>query len=614
MNTPTSERPPTRRVTAFAPRPGMVSPNDSALDVLTLPPVAAEITDPDSLTPRAVEPDSTWLGARAMEVHGLSPSHLEHASILAKNRRLPLADALEHMDLLSAWETQQLFVAHYGLPAERSAHAYLPLAPALRALAPLSTLTRCMALPVALLPDQTVRLLVADPFLAQEVVDHLAHRGHWVELRIARRADLRTAIEAIAQERVLISQTEHAGPRMLMTSLVSAALGQRASDIHFEPLRNGAWIKFRVDGKLQPFRWVDGKHERDTLVSQAKMAGGLDVGTKLEPLDAETGYIVQGRMIRCRFSSLPTVHGESVVVRLLDQESALVDFEALGCTPRQQEALQGLVRETEGIVFFVGPTGSGKTSTLRTIVNRLDRFHYSTFTLENPVENQINGVRHTSTSDHLSFGTGLRAMLRQDPDFILIGEIRDSESAKLAVEAALTGHLVFSTLHGNDAGDGLARLLELGVELGLLSSALRQMVAQRLVARLCSHCAEEIPEGARLTALRKLAKLGPRARFWDAHRPGCEHCLGGYKGRLGIFEILDFRSEALQSVLVENAASPGVVVQLLKRLVLRDPSHLTLFDDGMAKAARGLTTIDEVLQQVSDPRPTFQPNLEFSTH
>jgi type II secretory ATPase GspE/PulE/Tfp pilus assembly ATPase PilB-like protein len=367
-----------------------------------------------------------------------------------------------------------------------------------------------------------------------------------------------------------------------LESILRAAALEGASDVHCEPKENGLLIRFRLDGEMREHVRLP-LAQRDALLARGKILGGMDITEKRLPQDGRAVWHEPGKKFHLRLNTLPTVHGESLVVRLLDQSMPAQGFAQLGFRADQSAALNGALTGPAGLIFLTGPTGSGKTTTLHAALHAFDHGARVIHTLEEPVEYEFAGIRQTEIREKigLTFASSLRALLRQNPDVILVGETRDTETAQLAIRAALTGHLVLSTLHTNDALAAVPRLLDLGVEPFLLAASLRLLAAQRLVRRLCAECKEPHPESERLAVQHRV----PGAKF---HRAvGCPACRGrGYRGRLAIHEVIP----AEKFLPLISAEAP-----LADLYALRDREGLgTLWQQGLAAAGTGQTTVEEV--------------------
>ena len=380
----------------------------------------------------------------------------------------------------------------------------------------------------------------------------------------------------------------------LLNSLLARALRQGASDLHFEPQGGPARVRYRIDGVL---------HEVDTVpanmvlpvITRLKILAGMDIGERRRPQDGKIELRVAGEDIDIRASVLPVTDGESAVLRFLRQSSLVYDMKELGLS----EDIERLVLEdlaiTSGVILLTGPTGSGKTTTLYTFLSRLNRPQVKIITLEDPVEYQLAGINQVQVQPAIGFdfAHGLRSIVRQDPDIIMVGEIRDRETAGVAMQSALTGHLVFSTVHTNDSPSAYTRLLDLGVEEFLLNAALRSIIGQRLARRLCPHCAAPHPAAAQIMSDLNLAPLAQRIgvsepRLLEAK--GCDHCAGtGYRGRVAVAEYLRCDAHI-------RALSKGPDFLPRAREHAHSQGWRTLLEDGFAKALRGVTTISEVLR------------------
>jgi type II secretory ATPase GspE/PulE/Tfp pilus assembly ATPase PilB-like protein len=376
----------------------------------------------------------------------------------------------------------------------------------------------------------------------------------------------------------------------LVSSLLVEAQNNRASDIHIEPLEKSLRVRLRIDGSLQEIKSPP-KKLQGTIISRLKiMTGNMSIAEKRVPQDGRIQMKVGEKVVDLRVSTVPTVHGESIVMRILDKSSLMLGLPELGFLSDDQATFERLVQLPDGLILVTGPTGSGKTTTLYGCLNYMNRPDKKIITVEEPVEYQMTGINQVQVNSEfgMTFPSALRAMLRQAPNIIMVGEIRDKETAQIAINASLTGHLVLSTLHTNDAPGAVARLVDIGVPPFLVSSAVRGVMAQRLVRRLCSNCKEpgELTEYAaralNLDAV-QLAKATPM-------RPvGCEKCRGkGFRGRLGIFEILVADDEIRQ--MINNNAT---TLQLRHRT--RELGMRTLREDGIRKVLSGMTTAEEVI-------------------
>jgi type II secretory ATPase GspE/PulE/Tfp pilus assembly ATPase PilB-like protein len=366
-----------------------------------------------------------------------------------------------------------------------------------------------------------------------------------------------------------------------LEAILRCAATEGASDIHCEPKEDGLLIRFRIDGEMHDHLTLP-TAQREPLIARGKIYGGMDITEKRLPQDGRAMLTEKGRRFHLRSSTLPTVHGESLVIRLLDQTMPAQSLEQLGLDKAESAALHTALTGPAGLIYLTGPTGSGKTTTLHAALQAFDQRRKVIHTLEDPVEYEMRGIRQTEIREKigLTFAGTLRALLRQNPDVILVGETRDGETAQLAIRAALTGHLVLSTLHTNDALSAIPRLRDLGVDSFLIAAALRLVAAQRLVRRLCPECRLPHPDNARLCEQHRIAGQFQRA-------VGCPACHGrGYRGRLAIHEVIP----AGKFLPLIAADAP-----LTELTVLREREGFpTLWSRGLQVAAAGLTTLEEV--------------------
>ena len=374
----------------------------------------------------------------------------------------------------------------------------------------------------------------------------------------------------------------------LLNSLISRALRQNASDLHLEPVNGRYRARFRIDGVLHDIEALPSRLQL-AVVSRLKILAGMDIAEKRRPQDGKIETRIANIDLDIRVSALPLAFGESMVLRFLRKDTVTYEIDALGLEPDTQAALLEDLKRTAGVILLTGPTGSGKTTTLYTFLNALNDPERKIITLEDPVEYQLPGLNQVQVRPELGFdfSTGLRSVVRQDPDVIMVGEIRDRETCQIGMQAALTGHLVFSTVHTNDAPSAFTRLLDLGVEEFLLNAALISIIAQRLVRKLCPHCKQPADEGEVRQALG--AQAAPQgATFFTA--VGCEHCAHtGYRGRLAITEY--FRcDEAIQGMPKDETFLRRARAHMHERGIRN------LQADGLAKASRGLTTLEEVFR------------------
>ncbi len=377
----------------------------------------------------------------------------------------------------------------------------------------------------------------------------------------------------------------------LVNQMLLRALESRASDVHIEPFENQLKVRYRVDGILHEVE-PPPRQLKAAVISRLKVLAQLNIAERRLPQDGRIKVRLAGKDVDLRIATVPTLYGESVVIRLLERGQIFTELDALGFPHAILQQFNEMISKPHGMILVTGPTGSGKTTTLYGALQKINDPGKKIITIEDPVEYQLSGVNqiHVKPQIGLTFANGLRSIVRQDPDVIMVGEIRDSETAEIAVQAALTGHLVFSTLHTNDAAGAVSRLLEMGVQDYLLSSSLLGVLAQRLVRRLCLSCRRETPFSGVVTSEPelKLQKGEPLRSVWEA--VGCDACSGtGYLGRLGIFELLSATPEICK--IIVQRADAGTIRNAAMQQGMR-----LLRDDGWDKVRRGITTLAEVLR------------------
>lgn len=379
---------------------------------------------------------------------------------------------------------------------------------------------------------------------------------------------------------------------VLVNQIINDAVVQGASDIHFDPQDNEFRIRFRVDGMLKTERSLP-KSMQNMVIARLKIMGNLNITESRLPQDGRIQIQAQMRAIDIRLSTLPTIYGEKVVMRVLDTKNAQISISGLKFSEQNQQKFERMIRKPNGIILITGPTGSGKSSTLSATLNDLNDEALNIITVEDPVEYQLEGINQIQVREEvgLTFAAGLRSILRQDPDVIMIGEIRDTETAQMATRASLTGHLVFSTLHTNSAIESIDRLKDMGIEPYLITSSLEGIVAQRLVRRVCRDCGHTRDVTATEQAV--LLKYGFHSAQVHAGAgcPACNHT--GYRGRIALHEVFELDEEAKQLILA-GAASNEILQNAMKK------GYEPLVHDGLQKALNGLTTIEEVIRVVTD--------------
>ena len=449
----------------------------------------------------------------------------------------------------------------------------------------------------------TLTVALSDP-MGFDAVDSLRYVLHGLDVQavLAPAAEIKAAMEKLypsGADEVLTrnddgfggdeSATGDDAPVIRLCSLLlSNAIKMKASDIHLEPMEKEFRVRYRIDGAL---RKMDSPPKRlqGAILSRIKIMSKIKISEKRIPQDGRIQINVGGRDLDLRVSTVPTNHGESIVMRILDKSNLSLGLPQLGFLSDDQNKFERLIRLSDGVVLVTGPTGSGKTTTLYACLGQINTPDKKLITVEDPVEYQMSGINQVQVNRDvgLDFSAALRSILRQAPNIVMIGEIRDSETADIAMEAALTGHLVFSTLHTNDAPSAVTRLTDMGVKPFLVASALRAAMAQRLVRAICPNCKEEY-----VATERDLKMLGAIAKTVPDHMyvgKGCAKCNGGYKGRKGIFEIFEV-DDTIQRLIFDHAPS-SVLRERAREMGMR-----TLREDGMLKVASGMTSLREVLQ------------------
>jgi type IV pilus assembly protein PilB len=464
------------------------------------------------------------------------------------------------------------------------------------------TARRYQALPVGYTDDGSLLLAMANPTNVLTIDDVGMMTGRRtrppaasvedLNLLLSRLVRMDASIEDIADEEpeadtesnLLLDETDDGAPVIkLVHSIVAQAVQQGASDIHVNPEEGDTRVMFRVDGVLAPAATIKRKMA-SAVVSRIKIMADLDISEKRVPQDGRFALTVDGRRVDIRVVTLPLVYGEGVVMRILDKGVVVDDLESLGMQPADEERFTRAIKRPNGAVLVTGPTGSGKSTTLYTALHALNDGERSILTIEDPVEQRIPGIKQMQIQAKagVTFDVGLRSMLRADPDVIMVGEIRDRQTAHIAVEAALTGHLVLSTLHTRDAPSALGRLIDMGIEPFLVSSAVDCIVAQRLVRMLCPHCKR--PQTLSEPVLAEYGLSGA-----EPYEPvGCSRCGGsGYRGRVGLYEVMSV-SEPIRALILERASVDAMVEVAVSEGMRR------LRDDGLEKIRAGLTSIAEV--------------------
>jgi general secretion pathway protein E len=464
--------------------------------------------------------------------------------------------------------------------------------------------------------DGMIRVAVADPLDGRPRNDLAALTGDRVEMVVATAEEILRAINRAFERRSgeasemveeiggesggdlaqglepqdLIDVADEAPIIRFVNTLITQGYKERASDIHIEPFETELVVRYRIDGIL--YEVLRPPHRAQaSIISRLKIMAGLNIAEKRLPQDGRFRVRIAGKDVDVRVSTLPTAFGERVVMRLLDKSSSVLALEDIGMDQAMLRQIHAMIHKSHGIFLVTGPTGSGKTTTLYAALTRLNSREKNIITVEDPIEYQLNGVGQIQVNPkiNLTFAAGLRSILRQDPDIIMVGEIRDGETAEIAVQSALTGHMVFSTLHTNDAAGALTRLVEMGIEPFLAASSIVGILAQRLVRTICPSCKEAYrPTPEILAELGLTTSLPDDAMFYRGR--GCEKCMDiGYRGRTGIYELLPV-DEQIRDLLLQNKDAGSI-----KAAAMRRGMH-SLRDAGIAMALAGQTSIEEVLR------------------
>lgn len=553
-------------------------------------------------------------GERLRERGIVSSEELGRILKLQQDQNTPLARLVVELGFISEEDLLPLLSDHLGIPLVSLKDfplVPLPMEPLFDAI---DFLKLARMVPIKL-DGQDLLVATADPtdlaqFHALEVATGLRVRP-----RLAKETEITARIEALfgntdpsgslvdspaSREGEVVDEDEVEHLRdlasevpviRLVNQMLSRALESRASDIHIEPFEDQIKVRYRIDGLLHEID-PPARQFKAAIISRLKILAQLNIAERRLPQDGRIKVKLAGKDVDLRIATMPTLYGESVVIRLLERSQIFADLESLGFSPAMHQHFGEMISKPYGMVLVTGPTGSGKTTTLYGALQKINNPGKKIITIEDPVEYQLSGINQIQVKPQigLTFASGLRSIVRQDPDIIMVGEIRDFETAEIAVQAALTGHLVFSTLHTNDAPGAISRLLEMGVQDYLLASSLLGVLAQRLVRRLCTGCRTEVASAQFQGQVKEMTKIngGLPHTFWEAN--GCETCSGtGYLGRVGIFELLPASPE-LCKLIVERAD-----VATLRSLAITQGMG-SLREDGWQKACDGTTTLTEVLR------------------
>ena len=471
-----------------------------------------------------------------------------------------------------------------------------------------NTARRYSAIPVGFVDKQTLIVAMADPtnvlaiddiqiatgldcrvaVAAEEDIEAMIGRLNTLQSAVSEAAVEEEAEEELAEVSDMQVSAEDAPVIKLVYSILGQAVGEGASDIHFEPAEDEMRVRFRVDGVLREAAHVP-KRMVSAVISRVKIMSDLNIAEKRVPQDGRVSVSVEDRRVDLRITTLPTQRGEGATIRILDKDNAQRSLDDLGMEGSARERFEQSFHQAYGAVLVTGPTGSGKSTTLYAALGDLNHVERKIITIEDPVEYQINGINQINVNRKagLDFATGLRSILRADPDIVMVGEIRDGETARIAIEAALTGHMMLSTLHTNDAPGAITRLTKMGIESFLIASSVDCVVAQRLARKLCPHCKRRVA-----IPVQALTDAGLRAATeLEGYEPvGCGRCnQSGYKGRVGLYSVMAL-GERMKEMIVAQLPEADIA------MAAREEGMCTLREDGVEKVRSGLTSLEEVLR------------------
>jgi len=551
------------------------------------------------------------LGQMLLEAQLITPKQLEQAQELAQRQGRRLRDVLVEQGFVSSQDLVAVLSVQMNVPfIDLKRHTLQPEA---LKLVKEWTARKYNLVPLDIVEDELV-VVMADPQDIQAINEVVAQSGYRVRPTIGipediceaidlnyqtvgeieqeiKRLTLPTAEAKPAEGEIELSIVEGAPIVKVVDLLLHQAIRGRASDIHLEPQKDRLRVRYRIDGVLHDFMSLP-LEIHPALVSRIKILAGMNIAERRLPQDGQLSFSADGREVDIRVATSETAYGEMVVLRILDKSRFILDLTQLGMPPEALQRYQKLLTSPHGLILVAGPTGAGKTTTLYASLNELDRKGKNIVTIEEPIEYYFDDINQIQVNYKagITFATGLKAIMRLDPDIILVGEMRDADTASTGIQAALTGHLVLSSIHGNDTAAVFLRLANLGVDPFLISSAVLGVVAQRMVRRICPHCRAlgEVPQEQRLAYEQELGE--PREKFY--YGAGCNFCSQtGYLGRTGVFELL-VMSDQIRQMLLSGASTTEIREQAIKE------GMVTMLRDGMLKVKEGITTPSEVLHNV----------------
>lgn len=562
---------------------------------------------------KKIDPKSKQLGKHLVEDGSLSKEHLELALGMQKKTKQRLGEILVENGFVSEKALMKALSAQFNLECVDLAACTIEgsllrifLVDNLREWKVFPVKLEADRLTVAMTNPLDMRILQGLKYLSGYRIDPVLATSRQIFDAIAKYYTASQSFQEAIQEINTIKKEDLLTDKMsskeleaavneapvvrLVNSVITEAIKQKASDVHFEPLRDRLRVRFRIDGVLYEGFTVP-KGLQPPVISRMKIISGMDIAERRRPQDGRIGIAVGGKEYDIRASTLPDLYGEKMVLRILDKKSILVTVDSLGLDAGERDLIESLIHKPYGIILLTGPTGSGKTTSLYSFLNQLNDATRNIVTVEDPVEYELEGITQTivNVKAGYTFATGLRHILRQDPDIIMIGEIRDMETAEIAIQAALTGHLVFSTLHTNTSSGAMTRLLDMNIEPFLISSAIIGVIAQRLVRRLCQHCKKEQPIPAEL--LTKIRKYFPDYNEKTSAVPvGCKKCGNrGYAGRIAIFEILNITPQ-ISELILKRADEPNIAKCAMSQ------GMLTLAASAFRKVTEKITSLEEAIR------------------
>ncbi|MBN1196516.1 MAG: type IV-A pilus assembly ATPase PilB [Candidatus Aminicenantes bacterium] len=564
------------------------------------------------------------MGEYLLKDNRLTQEQLDHALEVQKTESGKLGSVLIRLGYISEEDIAQALSKQFGYPSinlskfdieEKVINLIKPDIARKHIVIPVhrigSILTLAMADPSNLFVQEEIRFstnlriqaVIAPESSILEAIDRYYGSSQGIEAQkfldeIEMNDDASIELLDEADEELLEAEMDEDAPAIKLVNLIfQDAISKGVSDIHFEPYEKQFRVRFRIDGVLHEYM-TPPMNLRNKVLARVKLIAGIDIAERRLPQDGRIKTKLkisdQVKMVDMRVSSLPTIHGEKIVIRILDKDNLMLDLTKLGFEPLSLKRFDSSISEPWGIILVTGPTGSGKTNTLYSAISKLNDEGVNILTAENPVEFNIFGINQVNIREQigLTFAAALRSFMRQDPNIILVGEIRDFETADIAIKAALTGHLVLSTLHTNDAPSTIARMINMGIEPFLVSSAVRLVAAQRLVRRLCPKCRKiaKVP----VQTLIDIGFAPEEAKKVEIFEPtGCEKCNNtGYKGRMGLFEVMEIDEELRELVMVGASTSE-------LRQKAKEKGMLTLRRSGIEKIKEGVTSIEEVLRETS---------------